>query len=80
MRIPRDISGNDLAKALSAYGYVVTRQAGSHIRLTTQAVGEHHVTIPNHDPLRVGTLNAVITDVAEHLKITKGQLLQRLFG
>ncbi|NYE57789.1 putative RNA binding protein YcfA (HicA-like mRNA interferase family) [Carboxydothermus ferrireducens DSM 11255] len=35
----------------------VTRQTGSHIRLTTTLKGEHHVTIPLHDPLKIGTLN-----------------------
>ena len=48
MRLPRDISGYELAKLLSKYGYTVTRQTGSHIRLTTQQKGEHHVTIPAH--------------------------------
>ena len=57
MKIPRDISGVKLIKLLAVYGYEVTKQTGSHIRLTTQANGEHHVTIPNHNPLKVGTLN-----------------------
>ena len=35
MRLPRDVSGTDLAKVLQAYGYRVTRQTGSHMRLTT---------------------------------------------
>jgi predicted RNA binding protein YcfA (HicA-like mRNA interferase family) len=53
-RLPRDVSGPELAKLLEAYGYVATRQKGSHIRLTTHEGGEHHVTVPNHDPLREG--------------------------
>jgi predicted RNA binding protein YcfA (HicA-like mRNA interferase family) len=56
MRLPRDISGADLAKALSAQGYRTTRQTGSHLRLSTEEVGQHHVTISNHDPIKVGTL------------------------
>ena len=80
MRVPRDISGHDLAKVLTAYGYVITRQIGSHMRLTTQQAGEHHITIPAHNPLRIGTLNAIVSDVAAHFQITKGQLLQELFG
>ena len=51
MRLPRDISGIDLAKRLSQYGYRITRQTGSHIRLTTQINGEHHITIPGHQDL-----------------------------
>jgi predicted RNA binding protein YcfA (HicA-like mRNA interferase family) len=45
-RLPRDVSGPDLAKLLEAFGYAITRQKGSHLRLTTQAGGEHHVTVP----------------------------------
>jgi predicted RNA binding protein YcfA (HicA-like mRNA interferase family) len=36
MRIPRDLSGADLVKRLSRLGYEVTRQTGSHIRLTRE--------------------------------------------
>lgn len=80
MRIPRDASGEQLSRLLRKYGYEVTRQTGSHIRLTTSQNGEHHITIPNHDPLKVGTLNSVISDVADHLKIPKEQALRELFG
>jgi predicted RNA binding protein YcfA (HicA-like mRNA interferase family) len=51
MRLPRDVSGAELAKRLSVFGYHITRQAGSHLRLTTTEGGEHHLTIPHHDPL-----------------------------
>jgi len=46
MRLPRDLSGTDLANTLGQLGYVVTRQTGSHMRLTTSESGEHHITIP----------------------------------
>jgi predicted RNA binding protein YcfA (HicA-like mRNA interferase family) len=46
MRLPRDLSGSDLAQALRKFGYSITRQAGSHLRLTTHEYGEHHFTIP----------------------------------
>jgi predicted RNA binding protein YcfA (HicA-like mRNA interferase family) len=80
MRLPRDLSASDLIKALGPRGYVVTRQKGSHIRLTTQQNGEHHLTIPNHDPLRVGTLSSILHDVAEHFGISREDLIQELFG
>ena len=80
MKVPRDLSGVALAKALSKFGYAVTRQTGSHIRLTTQSPMQHHVTIPAHDPLKVGTLSGILGDVAGHLKITRDELLRRLFG
>ncbi|MGB9805044.1 type II toxin-antitoxin system HicA family toxin, partial [Desulfofundulus sp.] len=46
--MPRDVSGEKLAKLLARYGYRVTRQTGSHLRLTTTIQGEHHITIPLH--------------------------------
>jgi predicted RNA binding protein YcfA (HicA-like mRNA interferase family) len=51
MKLPRDLSGENLVKLLSRFEYAVDRQTGSHIRLTTQVNGEHYVTIPAHDPL-----------------------------
>ncbi|MBL8503095.1 MAG: type II toxin-antitoxin system HicA family toxin [Rhodocyclaceae bacterium] len=56
MRLPRDVSGAELAKRLERLGYRVTRQTGSHMRLTLPDLPEHHVTIPAHDALRIGTL------------------------
>jgi len=79
VRLPRDLSGTDLARALRKFGYEATRQTGSHMRLTTQENGEHHITIPRHDPLRVGTLSAILGDVADHLGITRNELARRLF-
>ncbi len=79
MRLPRDIGGIELARRLEPYGYRVTRQTGSHLRLTTTLHGEHHITIPAHKDLRVGTLNAILTDVADHLKIDRDVLLTALF-
>ena len=78
MRLPRDISGQDLAKALGRLGYVQTRQTGSHMRLTTQVEGEHHVTILRHDPLKIGTLKSILDGVAEHHRLTRDQLIQML--
>ena len=80
MKLPRDCSGRDLAKRLERLGYQITRQAGSHLRLTTQRGGEQHVTIPDHDALRVGTLAHSITKVAEHLKLERAALIEQLFG
>jgi predicted RNA binding protein YcfA (HicA-like mRNA interferase family) len=80
MRLPRDVSGSSLANRLEKYRYRVTRQSGSHLRLTTSQNGEHHITIPLHCDIRIGTLNAILTDVADHLDITRDELLEALFG
>jgi predicted RNA binding protein YcfA (HicA-like mRNA interferase family) len=77
--LPRELSGADLIKALQNAGYVMTRQKGSHIRLTTSRNGEHHVTVPYHDSLKVGTLAGILRDVAEHLRLERDELLQQLF-
>ncbi len=79
MRLPRDLSASDLEKALRrALSYEFTRQVGSHRRLTTLVGGEHHVTIPNHDPLRPGTLRSILGEVMTHHRLTMDQLLVRL--
>jgi len=79
MKPPRDISGLELADRLSVLGYGVTRQNGSHIRLTTHQNGEHHITIPRHDPLKLGTLSAILSDVAKHFAMDRNNLLRLLF-
>jgi predicted RNA binding protein YcfA (HicA-like mRNA interferase family) len=81
LRLRRDVRGHDLARALAEFGYVVTRQAGSHMRLTSKSRGtEHHVTIPAHDPIRVGTLSQILSDVAAYLDISRDELSEKLFG
>ena len=80
MRVPRDVGGSDLVKALSRYGYKVTRQTGSHIRLTTLENGEHHITIPAHQSLRIGTLSSIIQEVAQHFSKEKSKLIADLWG
>ena len=79
MRLPRDLSGSDLIKRLARFGYIQTRQSGSHVRLTrTTPEGAHHITVPLYSPLRVGTLNSILTDVAASLSIHRDELIRRL--
>jgi len=80
MRIPKDLSGQELIKLLfKNYNYVIIRQAGSHIRITTKMGGEHHITIPNHNPLKIGTLNGIINNIAGHLGLRKEDVIKELF-
>jgi len=79
VKLPRDVSGHDLGRRLRQFGYVVTRQVGSHMRLTTQERGQHHVTIPAHDELRVGTLEYILDSVAHHLGLDRQILARQLF-
>ena len=78
MKLPRDIDAATLKQLLVPLGYTVTRQTGSHIRLTTQNQGQHHITIPNHSPIKVGTLNAILRDIAEHLGLSRDELLDQI--
>lgn len=78
-KIPQNLSGKDLIKKLKKFDYVQTRQIGSHIRLTTELNGIHHLTIPDHSPLKIGTLSNILKDVAIHLQISKEELIEKLF-
>ena len=80
MKLPRDLSGAELVKALDRLEYKVSHQTGSHMRLTTQLNGEHHVTVPAHDPIKIGTLNAIIRDMASHHNFEKNELIVLLFS
>lgn len=79
MRVPRDLDGAKLIRRLRSFGYEQTRQSGSHVRLTRVTEhSEHHVTVPLHSPLRVGTLNAILTDIAGHLGMSKADLIRHV--
>ena len=81
MRLPRSLSGAELADLLRrTYDYSLTRQRSSHMRLTSAFMGyEHHVSIPRHNPLRIGTLSGILGDVAEYLQIDRDELVRQLF-
>jgi predicted RNA binding protein YcfA (HicA-like mRNA interferase family) len=78
VKIPRDLSGSGLAAALRVLGYERVRQDGSHIRLTTQQGGQHHLTVPNHSPIKLGTLAGILKAVAAHHKLTVQELGRKL--
>jgi predicted RNA binding protein YcfA (HicA-like mRNA interferase family) len=80
MKLPRDMGGEELAALLGRYGYKITRQTGSHMRLTSTSKGfEHHITIPRHKPLRVGTLSSIVNEIATYLEIERQKLVEELF-
>ena len=81
MKLPRDISGDELVRLLAKFGYQTVRQTGSHIRLVSSIKGTTHpVTIPRHKSLRIGTLNNILKDVSTYLETDKEQLIEDLFG
>lgn len=80
MKLPRNISATELISSLKKFGYEISRQKGSHIRLTTLSNGEHHLTIPNHNPIKLGTLSSILGDVAIHFKLSKEETIKKLLG
>jgi predicted RNA binding protein YcfA (HicA-like mRNA interferase family) len=78
VKTPHNVSGPDLIKALRMLGYERIRQDGSHIRMTTRVDGEFHVTVPNHQTLRVGTFKGILKLVALHHRLTVEELLEKL--
>lgn len=78
MRMPRGVRGEELSRLLSKLGYEVTRQTGSHIRLSRR--GQHHVTIPRHSELKVGTLSGIVRDIAEHMDMQREEAIRAIWG
>lgn len=79
MKLPRNLTGRHLAVTLRKLDYELQNQTGSHIKLRTERGGRHSVTVPDHAPLKVGTLNRVLHDVARHHGLTRDALLSILF-
>jgi predicted RNA binding protein YcfA (HicA-like mRNA interferase family) len=78
MKLPRDMDAAELIKALARLGYRVVRQTGSHIRLQCDDP-MHALTVPNHRPLRIGTLAAILADVADQRRMEKDALARLLW-
>jgi len=79
MKIPRDLSGQNLAAALCRrWGYVKVNQVGSHIVLQTQEPTPHRVAIPAYKALRIGTLNGILRAVAHHKGVDRQAILDSL--
>ena len=79
-KIPRDISGREMAKLIKIYGYNIVKEKGSHIRLLSNIKdSEHKITIPDHKQIKIGTLNNILNDIGSYLKMSKEQLIHELF-
>lgn len=80
MKLPRNVSGLWLIKALGRLGYEITQQTDSHVRLECHLPRKHHLTVPLHDPLRFGTLASILTEVAKHHSLSREDVIFKLFG
>ena len=79
MKLPRDISGADLIGVLCKhYGYQRVNQEGSHVILQTEMPVHHRIAVPDHDVLRIGTLNSILRAVASAQAIDKREILKFL--
>lgn len=78
MKLPADVSADRLINALKHLGYQVVRQKGSHIRLRHDGPPAHSISVPNHNPLKKGTLHGILTDVAAIRSISMEELIEQL--
>lgn len=77
MKLPRDLSGEELVRHLEKrWAYLKVHQVGSHIILQTQQPTPHRIAVPAHSPLRIGTLNAILSAVAAHKNVAKTEILR----
>jgi predicted RNA binding protein YcfA (HicA-like mRNA interferase family) len=54
------LSGQKIVKILEKYVFELDHQTGSHLILRQNEEPYRRITIPNHNPVSVGTLNAII--------------------
>jgi predicted RNA binding protein YcfA (HicA-like mRNA interferase family) len=79
VKLPRDLYGRDLARMLCArWAYREVNRVGSHIILQTETPRHHRLSVPDHKPLRIGTLNAILRDVAVAKNVTREEILATL--
>ena len=77
MKIPRDLSGSDLADLLCRrWNYYQVHLVGSHIILETLSPSHQRVAVPAHKPIRIGTLNSILCSVANHKGVSREQILE----
>ena len=65
MKIPRDVSGAEAVRVLKRRGFVQLRQIGSHLILRH---GPRMVVVPQHKPLKPGTLKGIIEQAGLNLE------------
>jgi predicted RNA binding protein YcfA (HicA-like mRNA interferase family) len=79
VKIPRDLSGSHLAAVLCRdWDYRQVRQVGSHLILETDTPSHQRLSVPNHYPLRIGTLNSILKAVARHKGVAADAILASL--
>lgn len=77
-KLPRSLNGSTLIRGLRRVGYVEIRTVGDHVQMQSRANGTHQTTVPLHNPIKVGTLSAIISGVCRHLGINRDELFRRM--
>jgi predicted RNA binding protein YcfA (HicA-like mRNA interferase family) len=78
VKLPRNLSGRELARVLCArWDYQQVNQVGSHIVLQTETP-HHRLSVPDHKPLRTGTLSAILRVVAAAKGVSREDILATL--
>jgi len=79
MKTPRDVSGSHLADTLCRqWRYAEVHQVGSHIILETSEPTHQRIAVPNHHPVRLGTLISILRVVALHKGVTRDAIIASL--
>jgi len=69
MKLPRDLSGPEVVKALRSLGFSVVRQEGSHIRMAKNGLT---TTVPNHRAIVPKTLQSIL----RHARVSVEELME----
>jgi predicted RNA binding protein YcfA (HicA-like mRNA interferase family) len=79
VKIPRDLPGRKIVQALCKHwDYRQVHQEGSHIILQTDTPSRQRLPVPDHNPVRIGTLNSILRLVAIHKGVNKQDVLSSL--
>ncbi len=79
MEIPKDLKGKHLVEILCRHwDYRVFHQQGSHIILDTESPRRQRISMLNHNPLQLGTLNSILRAVASHKDVSKTDIFNTL--
>lgn len=79
MKLPRDLNGRQLVQALCRdWRYRQVHQLGSHIIIETDTPQHQRLSVPDHHPLRLGTLSAILRAVAAHKNVKREEVLASL--
>ena len=77
MKTPRNLNGKDLCDRMSRVGYFRDRKAGDHFVMVNEA-RTHTVSVPQHKPLKVGTLASILNDLIEATGLSREELFRKL--